>query len=113
MHRHPCHHSHNLSHLLLVDSLAHRCKLLLPLGISGIKLSFELLLPVAVGRRFLEILGLCGSQLLSCRLIDLLLKLLDSSRHCDIGDMHTASCLVHGINSLVREITVTDITFGE
>ncbi len=37
----------------------------------------------------------------------------DFTRHHNIRNMHTRAGLIHGINSLVREIAVAHIPFGK
>ncbi len=58
---HAGHHGHNLSHLVLIDSLAHGGEFLLPLGIGRVELRLELLLTVTIGGGLLKVLSLGGT----------------------------------------------------
>ena len=110
---HSCHSGNNLCNRLLINDLAILGEGAFPLAFSCVKFVFEHVGFVAVvGCRF-EVLGNRRRLFFLCDVGNFQLELLDFFWRFDVGGMRFSTGFVEGVDSLVGECAVADVSLGE
>ena len=107
------HHCHDLGHLVLVDGDALVFELFFPIGLSFVETIAQFVGLVSPGSRAFEILRAGSFDFLLIGLFDFRLKFLDFLGDNNIGDVHAAAGLVESVDSLIGEVAVGNIAFGQ
>ena len=110
---HACHHRYHISHFFLGHGLTRLVGAVAPGFVELAQLLLQLTLLVAVTGCQFVVLVLHRIALLCLQLFYLFLLGHNLGRYLGVLQMHTGSHLVHGVDGLVGEGTVGDVTLGE
>ena len=110
---HAGHHRHHVGHLFLGHGLTLLVGAVAPGFVELAQLLLQLALLVTVAGSQLVVLVLHGIALLRLQFFYLFLLGHDLGRYLGVLQMHTGTHLVHGVDGLVGECTVGDVTFCE
>ena len=109
-HRNPGHHSHHLGNMLFGHGHPVLLQIPFPIYLLFFQLLQQLSFLIPESSRHLKVLLFHGLLLLLLHLFHVLLQLLDNRWYIYIGYMHSRPRLIQGINRLIRQSPIGNIT---
>ena len=113
LHGHARHHGDDFGHVLLRHRLAVADGVVFPCLFDSLEAVEDLHLFVAIHACLLELLLGDGGFLVLADLFEAFFQLGDFTRHVDVLDVDAGTGFVQGIDGLVGQVTVAEITVGE
>ena len=113
LHRYSCHHRHHLFDVSLADDGLFGVITLSPFLVHLLEFSLQIGLHIAESSSQFVVLVFHRTLFLTLHLLQFILLVGDFLWHIAIADTDVSSCLVHGVDSLVGELSVGDIPGGE